>query len=147
MTVEKLLITQFVNYINACIESQVLDMPDYITIGTPFYSSGAGLWVQILGNATPSQKYLRGKYHGSLPFALYYRLSSAELDGIEAKMLIPSENMEAYLFGLQVANAYPTFDGFIIKEITQTKGANPFRKDQDGTIIYQSLWTIDFEVI
>ena len=142
MTVEKLLITQFVNFLNDSKESMTLDLPDYVRIGTPFMTSGIGLWVQVLGNAEPNQKYLRGKFQGSLPFALYYRLSAAELNGIEAKMIIPSENLEDFS-----SENTPVFDNFRVRKGTQTKGASPFSKGEDGTVIYQSLWRIDFEVI
>lgn len=139
MVVENLIITQFVNYINSVWRD--IPLPCCVTIGSPFLVTGESLYIQILGKAQLVRKYIRGKYSGTLPFALYYRLSKTEIDGIEAKLLIPSENLEMFLIER-------TFDwnGYNIKRIEQTKGGTPFSKSEDGTIVYQSLWEIEFEV-
>lgn len=147
MTVDKLLITQFVNYLNEQIKEQALLLPEYITIGTPFYTSGRGIWFQLMGTAEVKRKYIRGRFCGSLPFSMYYRMSAAELNGIEAKMLIPSENLDAFLSELKVSDSLPQFTNFYIKDIQQTRSATPFRNGEDGTTTYQSIWNIDFEVI
>lgn len=137
MTIEKLLITQLINHINDHITD--IGLPCYVTIGTPFLTTGTGLWVQVLGRAEAVQKYLRGAYSASYPFAMYYRQSATEINGYEASMLLPFENFEEYLTGLTF-----DFDGYQIKRIYQSQGATPFQKAEDGSMIYQGTYTIEF---
>ena len=137
MTIEKLLITQLVNYINDHISD--IGLPCYVTIGTPFYATGTGLWAQVLGRAQAAQKYLRGPYSASYPFALYYRQSATEVNGYEASMLLPFENLDEYL-----TDETFDFDGYHITKIYQSQGASPFQKGEDGTLIYQATFTIEF---
>ena len=139
MVVENLIITQFVNTINNVYQD--IPLPCYVMIGSPLYTKGESLYIQILGKAQMQRKYIRGKFSGVLPFALYYRMSETEIDGIEAKMLIPSESLEVYLIDRKY-----DFTGFKINKIEQTKGGSPFSRSESGTIIYQSLWQIEFEV-
>lgn len=142
MTTEKLLVSQILNWLNAQIQAEELDLPCYISLGSPMYTTGEGLWVQLSGKAQPTQKYIRGRYAATLSFSLYYRLTDAHINGVEAVMLIPSETLEDFL-----QTHKPTLDGFKIKKFVQTNGGAPFSRGDDGTLIYQSLWQIDFEVI
>ena len=139
MTIEKLLITQLINHIND--NAAIIGLPCYVTIGTPFYTTGKGLWAQILGRAQAEQKYIRGSYSAVLPFALYYRLSAAEINGYEAVMLLPFEELEEYLTGKTF-----DFNGYHVTKIYQSRGASPFQRGDDGTMIYQSTFNIEFVV-
>ena len=142
MTTEKLLISQILNWLNSQIQAHELEFPCYITLGSPMYTTGEGIWVQLSGKAQPTQKYLRGKITSTLSFSLYYRLTDAHINGIEAVMLIPSETLENFLLTHK-----PQTDNFLIKRFIQTNGGVPFSRGDDGTLVYQSLWQIDFEVI
>lgn len=137
MVVEKLLISQLIDHINSHISD--IPLPCYVMLGLPLKTEGEALWVQVLGKAQPQQKYIRAKYSGKFPFALYYRMGTKELDGIEAKMMIPSENLEIYLVDRKF-----TFDGVYISKIEQTKGAAIFSRGEDGSVTYQSLWSATF---
>lgn len=137
MIVEKLLVSQLIDYINS--KTAEIPLPCYVTLGLPLKTEGQALWVQVLGKAQPIQKYIRAKYSGTFPFALYYRLSAKELDGIEAKMMIPSENLELFVIDKRLE-----FDGYYISKIEQTKGATIFTRGEDGSVIYQSLWQATF---
>ena len=142
MTVEKLLIAQFLDWLNAKIRTAELQLPSYVTLGSPLYTTGEGLWVQMQGKAQPMQKYLRGRYRAVLSFGLYYRLTDSSLNGIEAKMLLPSEMLEEYLLF-----HIPTLADFHVFKVSQTNGGVPFSRSSDtGELTYQSLWQIEFEV-
>lgn len=141
MTTEKLLISQFLDWLNAEIKAERLALPAYVSLGSPLYTTGKGLWAQMQGKAQPSQKYLRGRYRAILSFGLYYRLSEPEIGGIEARMLLPSETLEDYLYTHK-----PTIADFLIIKIAQTNGAVPFSRSDTGELTYQSLWQIEFEV-
>lgn len=141
MTTEKLLISQFLDWLNAEIKAERLGLPTYVSLGSPLYTTGKGLWVQMQGKAQPSQKYLRGRYRAILSFGLYYRLTEPDIEGIEARMLLPSETLEDYLYTHK-----PITPDFTIIKIVQTNGAVPFNRNDKGELIYQSLWQIEFEV-
>ncbi len=142
MTTEKLVISQILNWLNSKIQSEELELPCYISLGSPLYTTGEGIWVQLSGKAQPTQKYLRGRITSTLSFSFYYRLTDAHINGIEAVMLLPSETLENFLLTNK-----PQLEDFKINKFIQTNGGVPFSRGDDGTLIYQSLWQIDFEVI
>ena len=141
MTTEKLLVSQFLDWLNAKIKAGDLALPLYVSLGSPLYTTGKGLWIQLQGKAQPSQKYLRGRYRAVLSFGLYYRLTEPDIEGIEARMLLPSETLEDYLYTHK-----PILADFTIIKIAQTNGAVPFSREEKGELTYQSLWQIEFEV-
>lgn len=137
MVVEKLLVSQLIDYINQ--NKDNISLPCYVMLGLPLKTEGEALWLSVLGKAQPQQKYIRAKFSGTFPFALYYRMTAKELDGMEAKMMIPSENLEIFLVDKQL-----DFDGIYISKIEQTKGAAIFSRSEDGSVTYQSLWSATF---
>ena len=87
MRVEKLLVTQLVNCINE--NKDDIGLPCYVTFGAPQTLTGEAMWLQTLGGTREIKKYIRGKYKGELSFAVYYRLSAVQMDGIEANLIVP----------------------------------------------------------
>lgn len=136
--IEKLLVTQLISFINS--RKDDYRLPCYITFGYPYDLTGEALWVQVLGGTRKTKKYLRGKYEGEFPFAVYYRLSGAAMGGIEAKMLIPHEQL-AELFDAET----PKFDGYTVQQIEMTKQPTIFSRSEDGTTVYQSVWKMTYK--
>lgn len=138
MKIEKLLAVQLINYIND--NKDIISLPCFITFGAPKSLTGEALWLQTLGGGV-YKKYLRGKIKGNLNFAVYYRMSAAETEGFEAKLLIPHEQLSEWFDELKTM---PIFNGYTITDICMTKRPTLFRKGEDGEITYQSLWCMNY---
>lgn len=139
MNIEKLLAVQLINYLNDNKDS--VGLPCFITFGTPQSLTGEALWLQMLGGS-PYKRYLRGKFKGNFNFAVYYRMSATETEGLEAKLLVPHEQISEWFDSLKTM---PIFDGYTITDIEMTKHPTLFRKGEDGEITYQSLWCMNYQ--
>lgn len=135
---EKLIITQLVNYIND--NKNNIKLPCYVSFGAPERLTGKAMWFQALGGTKVVKKYIRGKILGELSLSLYYRLSETEMNGIEANMLIPHELLSEW-FEKQL----PYFDGCQLQSIEMTKNPSVFGKTDDGEVTYQSIWAITYK--
>lgn len=138
--VEKLLVTQLVNCINDNKEDIML--PCYVTFGAPETLTGESMWLQSLGGARTVKQYLRGKYKGELSFAVYYRMSAVQMNGIEACLIVPHEQLSEWF---DDNRNIPKFDGYTIEDIRMTKQPTLFRKTEDGEVTYQSIWVMTYK--
>lgn len=135
---EKLIITQLINYLND--NKDNVGLPCYVAFGAPDSMTGKALWFQALGGTRVTRQYIRGKFKGELSLALYYRLSAAEMDGIEANMLIPHETLAEWF-----EENTPIFEGCTLQKIEMTKNPTVFSKTDSGEITYQSIWIITYK--
>ena len=140
MRVEKLLVTQLVNCINE--NKDDIGLPCYVTFGAPQTLTGEAMWLQTLGGTREIKKYIRGKYNGELSFAVYYRLSAVQMDGIEANLIVPHEQLSEWFDDIHNT---PVFDGLTVEDICMTKQPSLFRKTEDGEVTYQSIWVMTYK--
>jgi len=137
-SVENLLITQLINAINDNIAD--IGLPCGVTLGVQTVS-GKAIWIQALGGMKKTKIYLRGRYSGEFPFAVYYRLSGAEMGGIEAKMFVPHEQLAEWF---DKNNWRLSLDNYIVQDIAMTAQPTIYSKGEDGTTVYQSRFNFQF---
>lgn len=137
-SVETLLITQLINEINDNISD--IELPCGVTLGVQTVS-GKAIWLQPLGGAKKIKIYIRGRYTGEFPFAIYYRLSGSEMGGIEAQMLLPHERLAEWF---DDQNGRLILDDYSIQGIEMTAQPTIYSKSEDGTTVYQSRFNFQF---
>lgn len=138
--VEKLLVTQLTNCINSSKDN--IKLPCFVTFGAPESLTGEAMWLQSLGGERAVKRYLRGKYKGELSFAVYYRMSAVQMNGIEACLIVPHEQLSEWF---DDNRNIPKFDGYTIEDIRMTKQPTLFRKTEDGEVTYQSIWVMTYK--
>jgi hypothetical protein len=140
-TVENLIITQLVEYMNDNKGAMGLTI-DVLNNECP--ETGEALWIQPSGGDRKFQQYVGGSYKGSFFFELCYQMTNPELiDGRKANLDLPFLKVATYL---ENANDKIVLSAATVKVEMTTQPAMSYLSEDKQTVVHSASFRLEYNV-